>query len=90
MFQRRHHAFVGGGTQPDLLTMLNFKNAPEGVRWEIYLDVENGSPHWESSRAFPTKEMAIQDVLMLHAQLQVLLATSLRSSNQVVHKKGKE
>jgi hypothetical protein len=68
--------------------MLNFKQTPSGIRWEIYVVLDDDRPNWESSRAFPTKEMAIQDVLMLHAQLQVLLATSLRSSNQG-SKKGK-
>lgn len=70
--------------------MLKFQKTPEGVRWLIFNGIDDEGPRWEASRHFPNREMAIQDVLMLHAQLQILLATSLSSSNQRIAKKEKD
>lgn len=69
--------------------MLKFNIVKDGIGWAIFVADESDVPAWKSTRSFPTKEMAIQDLLMLHTQLQVLLASSIRSPNQNLKKKEK-
>jgi len=60
-----------------------------GVKWSIYVYSEDDGPAWLSNNVFQNREMAIQDVLMLYSQLQIILATSIRESIESEKEKEK-